>query len=100
MGTTFPYTVAAIPEHELAFVIGAPQRIGLERVRELGAERDAPAASAAMHQAIPVQHRMDRTDGRQVRRGGLLPELLPNLRGAPSGVLPFQTDDHGLDLRR
>jgi len=51
------------------------------------------------HEAVSIQYRVDRADGRQVRTGELLAELLANLWGSPARILPLQTDDRGFNRR-
>ena len=60
--------VPPIAEHELAFVVGAPERVRLGRPRQLGAGGARPAPAPAVHQAVPIEHRVDGADRRQVRR--------------------------------
>src|SRR5687768_7000311 len=55
-------------------------------------------APPPVHQAVPIEHRVDGADGRtvgQVRH--LLAELLADLRCAPARVLALQPDNPGLD---
>ena len=52
------------------------------------------------HQVVAIQHRMDRTDGGQVRAGELLTKLFTDLGRAPPGILALQTHDGGFDRRR
>ena len=82
--------VAPIAEHELALVVGAPERIRLGRPRERGAGRASAPAAAMVHQAVAIEHGVDRADRRQVRAGELLPQLLADLGRAPAGILPLQ----------
>src|SRR5207249_11624663 len=82
--------VAPIAELELAFVVGTPEGIRLRRARERSAGGRGPAAAAPLDQAVAVEHRVDRTDRRQLHTRGLLPELLPDLRRAPARVLALQ----------
>src|SRR5918994_260199 len=53
-----------------------------------------------VHQAVAIQHGVDRANGRQVRAGELLPELFADLGRAPAGILPLQAHDRGLKGRR
>src|SRR5262245_52356656 len=53
-----------------------------------------------VHQAVAIEHRVDRTDRRQVRAGVLLPELFADLGRAPARILPLQAHDRGFDRRR
>ena len=92
--------VPAIAEHEFAFVVRAPEGIRLGRPRERGAGRSVAPSPPAVHQAVPVEHRVDRADRRQVRARELLAQLLADLRRAPAGILALQPDDHRLDRQR
>src|SRR4029453_6174398 len=67
--------VPPIPELELAFVVGAPERIRLRRARELGARGARPTAAPTFHEVTAIEDRVDGADGRQVRAGELLAEL-------------------------
>jgi hypothetical protein len=82
--------VPAIPEEKFAFVVRAPQRIRLGRTGEHGPRGAWPPPAAMPHQAVAIQHGVDRADRREVRAGVLLPELLTDLGRAPAGVLPLQ----------
>src|ERR671910_191039 len=53
-----------------------------------------------VHQAVAVQHRVDRARGRQVRAGEIVPEFFADLGRTPAGILPLQAHDRGLDGRR
>ncbi len=92
--------VPAIPEEKLPFVIGTPQRIRLCRARELGSRGAWAPPASMMHQAVAIEHGVDRADGGQVRPGELLPKFLPDFGRTPARVLPLQTDDRGFNRRR
>src|SRR5687768_8969256 len=49
---------------------------------------------------MAVEDRMDRADGGTVDLWPALAEPLPNLRGAPARILPFDLDDRLLDDHR
>src|SRR5881296_2987100 len=85
--------VLPIAELELAFVVGTPEGIRFRRARERRTGGRGPAAAAPLDQAVAVEHRVDRTDRRQLHARDLLPELLPDLRRAPARVLALQPDD-------
>src|SRR6185503_6345267 len=93
--------VAPVGEHELALVIGAPERVRLERARQRGPRRAWAPPPAPVHEPVAIQHRVDRADGRTVREvRHLLPQLLADLRRAPAGIVPFQPDDPRLQRCR
>src|SRR3954470_20382957 len=92
--------VAAIPEHELALVVGTPEGVRLGGSRQHGAGRVVSAPLPPFHEAVAIEHGMDRTDGRQLWRRRLPPQLLANLRCAPGRVLPLQPDNRRFQLRR
>ena len=50
--------IPTVAEQELAFVIGAPELIGLLPQREWRSLRTATQATAPLHQAMAIQHRM------------------------------------------
>src|SRR5688500_6301714 len=50
-----------------------------------------------MHQAVAIEHGVDRADRGQVRAGELLPEFLSDLGRAPARILSLQTDDRRLN---
>ena len=92
--------VPPIAEHELAFVVGAPQRIRLGGPRERGARGRVAAPAPPVHQAMAIEHGVDGADRRQCGAVELLPQLLADLRRAPAGILPLQADDGRFELRR
>src|SRR5688572_33502969 len=55
--------VLAIAEQELAFVVGTPERIRLRRARELGPRSAWTPPAPMMHQAVAIEHGVDRADG-------------------------------------
>ena len=92
--------VPPIPQHELAFIVGAPQRVRLGRLRQRRAGR-APTPPASMDQAMAIEDRVHGADRRTVWEcGQLLPQLLPDLRRPPPGILPLQPHNHRFKLRR
>ena len=70
------------------------------RPGELGPGGAWPPPAPMAHQAVAIEHGVDRADGRQVRAGELLPELFADLGRAPARILPLQAHDRGLDGRR
>ena len=83
-------TVAAVAEPELALEVGAPQIVGLRRLRQrraLGLE--APPLAGALDQAMAVEHGMHRAPGRNAHIAGQLAR--PAARGSswrPSAACP------------
>src|SRR5206468_7963946 len=55
--------VAAIGEHELAFVVGAPQIIGPQGLRQRRALSSIAALTAAADQPMAIEHRVHGADG-------------------------------------
>src|SRR5688572_1051241 len=53
-----------------------------------------------VHQAVTIEHGVDRADGWQVWAGELLPELFADLGRAPARILPLQAYDRGFKRRR
>src|SRR4030095_4421955 len=53
-----------------------------------------------VHQAVAIEDGVDGANGRQVRARELLPQLLADLRRAPTWILPLQEHDRCLDPRR
>jgi len=92
--------VPPIGEHELAFVVGAPQIVRLIGARERGALRTIPSPLPAGHQVVPIEDGVDRTDGGAQQRGVALTETLTELGRAPARILPLQADDRVLDRGR
>src|SRR4029453_2554000 len=70
------------------------------RSGELGSRRAGPPPAPMTHQAVAIEHGVNRTDGREVRAGELLPELFADLGRAPARILPLQAHDRGFDGRR
>ena len=56
--------IAPIGEEELPLVVGTPQRIRLRGVGQRRAGERRPARAASPHQAVPIEDRMNRADGR------------------------------------
>ncbi len=93
--------IAPVGQHELALVIGAPQRIGLKGMGKGGAlPQLPPALAAALHQAMAVEHGVDRADRRQMNIGMEPPEPFADLWRAPTRFLLLQAHDQLLDLER
>src|SRR5476651_2163425 len=49
--------VAAIAEHELAFVVRAPERVRLGRARQARAGRAGPTPTAPADESVAIEHR-------------------------------------------
>ena len=92
--------VLAIAEQKFALVVGTPERVRFASGGERRPGRAAAPPAAMVHQAIAIEHGVDRADGGQLRSRELLPELLADLRRAPAGILPLQADDRGFNRRR
>jgi hypothetical protein len=60
----------------------------------------ANATLASSHQAMPIQHRVHRTDRRQLDIAVKPPQLLADLWRAPARVFLLQLHDQRLNLKR
>ena len=93
--------VAPVGEHELAFVVRAPEVV---RLVGPGQRRALPRATGGAAAASPG--RGDPSTAWTVLIGGTVqlriapPQALADLRGAPRGILPLQPDDRLLDRHR
>src|SRR5438045_2076225 len=85
--------------YELAFVVGAPQLIGVQRLGQGRALSLVAASSASVDQAMAIEHRVHGADGRGRDLAMPPPELLADLRGAPAGSLALELNDQRLDLK-
>ena len=56
-------TVAAVGQHELALVVGAPELVGRRGARQRRALGLVAPPAATPHEAMAVEHRVDRADG-------------------------------------
>ena len=87
--------VAPVAEHELALVVGAPQRIRFGRPRERRGGRGAASPAPPLHQMVAIKYGVDGADRRQLHPRDLLPQFLADLGGAPRGILALQADNGG-----
>src|SRR5215216_1134410 len=92
--------VPPIAKHELALVVGAPEYVGLGRVRQRRPGRGRPPASPPLHEAVPIEDSVNGADRGQVWRRKLLAQFLADLRRAPPGILPLQPNDRRFDRCR
>src|SRR5215467_4907044 len=60
----------------------------------------APRTTAAFHQAVTIQHRVDGTFGRNLDVGEPAHQALADLTSTPTGVLVFDVQDVVLHLKR
>ena len=90
--------VAAIGEHELAFVVGAPQVVGWQRPGQRRALRLVAALAATTDQAMAIEHRVHGADRRGLDVAVQAAQLLADLRRTPARVLPLELHDQLLDL--
>ena len=90
--------VAPIGEHELAFVIGAPQVVGLAGKGKRCSLGSVPSSHSTLDQAMAIENRMDRADRRRVYIRVEPGELLPDLGRAPARLVLFEAHDLRLDL--
>lgn len=65
--------VAAGREHELALVVGTPEIIGRHGLGQGGPAEPHPSPPLAGDQSVPIEYRMDRTDGRANERRAFAP---------------------------
>src|SRR5205085_7756198 len=91
--------ITAIGEHELAFVVGAPQLVGEPGLGERGALSLVTAFAATADQAMAIEHRVHGADGRGRDIAMQPPQLLANLRRTPAGSLALELHDQLLDLK-
>jgi hypothetical protein len=64
--------IASIAQHELAFVVGAPEHVGFGGPRQRRAGRPRAPSPASVHQAVAIEHRVHRADRRQEQSRALL----------------------------
>src|SRR6266480_4443728 len=57
-------------------------------------------ATAALHQAVAIQHRMDRAFGRNSHSGEPPDEALPDFTSTPAGVLALDVQNVVFNLKR
>ena len=88
-----------VGEHELALVVGAPQLIGLVWGRECGSGGAIAPTPAALHQAMAVEHGVDGADGGTMDIRIEPSQPLADLGCARGGLVLFQVEDQGLDLK-
>jgi hypothetical protein len=92
--------VLFVAEHELPFEVGAPEAVGGVGRDELGALSLVAAAFAPLHEAVPIEHSVDRAGGRRLEHRQLTDQLVADLRRTPGGVFPLDAEDRALDLER
>jgi hypothetical protein len=85
--------VLMIPQQELALVIGAPQFIGLLAEGQSSSLSSATHATAALDQAIAIEHRMDGAFCRNLDAGESADQALPDFPGTPAGMLALHVQD-------
>jgi hypothetical protein len=93
--------IAPVRQHELALVVGAPQRVGrkgLGKGRAFSPFASVPAAP--FDQAVAIEDGVDRADRRKMDIGIEPSQSLANLRRPPGRLLLLQTHDQLLDLER
>jgi hypothetical protein len=91
--------IAAVCEHELALVVGAPQIVwpcGLGKRRTL---RTVAPAFAVLDQTVAIEDGMDRADRRRVDVGIKPLQPIPDLGRAPTGLVVLEAHDQRLDLK-
>src|SRR6266540_4077220 len=92
--------IAFVGEHELAFVIGAPQIIRSAGVGQRRALRLVAAFAAVVDQAMAIEHRVHGADRRNRDVAMEPPELLADLGCTPARSLTLELNDQLLDLER
>ena len=93
-------TVATIGQHELAFVIGAPEVIGPSRLRQRGALRLVATFTAVLDQAMPIEHCMHGADRRRLDVVVAAAQLRADLGRTPARMLALELHDQRFDLHR
>jgi hypothetical protein len=93
--------VLAVAQLELPLEVGAPQIVGRCADRKPSPAGSRARAADPLHQAVPMQDRVNRALGRhsQVLVQSANQELA-NLARAPMGLLPLEPHDQALDLGR
>jgi hypothetical protein len=89
---------AGVAEPELPLVIGAPQPVRLATVMQGGAFGLVAPAPAALHQAVAVEHGVNRRDSRRLGHRKRPQELVADLRRAPGRVFALDAENASLDL--
>ncbi len=92
--------IAAVCEHELALVVGAPQVIGLFGHRQRCTGGFVAPACFAFDQAVTIKDGMHRADRRGVDIRIKPGQSLPDLRRAPMWLVLLASHDQRLDLDR
>src|SRR5207302_4669152 len=90
--------IALVGEHELAFVIGAPQIIRQNWLGQVGALRLVASFATAIDQAVAIEHRVHRANRRRLDIAMQSLELFANLGRAPARSLALELNDQLLDL--
>src|SRR6516164_5378938 len=80
-------TIVMIPQQELALEIGAPELIRVLAEGEFGALSATTHPTAALHQAMTIQHGVDGAFSRDGDPGKSAQEALTDLAGTPARVL-------------
>ena len=90
--------VLLVAELELPLVIGTPKPVGLGGCVERRAFRLIAPAFAADHQAVAIEHRMNRADCRRLDHRELPDQLVTDLRCPPGRVFALEPQNAALDL--
>src|SRR5947207_12803491 len=90
--------IALIGEHELAFVIGAPQIIRQNRPGQVGALRLVASFATTIDQAVAIKYRMHRANRRRLDIAMYSLELLAHVGRAPARSLALELNDQLFDL--
>jgi hypothetical protein len=92
--------VLAIPQQELAFVVGAPKLIGPLPQRQRSALRTTTQAAAPLDQAMAIEHGVDGAFGRDRNTRESAEQSLADFASPPAGVLALQVQNVTLYLKR
>jgi len=87
-----------VAEHELALEVRAPQAVGSVSCGELRALGLVASAFATFHEAVAVQHGVNRAHCRRLDHRERADQLVANLGSAPGGVLLLDPQDRAFDL--
>jgi hypothetical protein len=92
-------TVVGIAEQELAFVIRTPELIRPLSQRQWRPVRTTTYATAPLHQAVAIEHRMDGAFGGDGDTGEPARQALADFARAPAGMLTLHIQNVVLDLK-
>ena len=94
-------TIFFVAQQKLAFVVGAPQLVGLLPQRQGRALSLMASAPSALDQAVAIEHRVDGAAGGNLHlTGKATQQTFADLARAPVGFFPFEIQDGSLHRQR